>query len=251
MAVKVPGSAGLSFTKRPSAALPSGVITVPSFSVVSGPVAPHTLISSTPAQVAVWANQGAGANQWDDQSGNARHFTEATNPPTLNPTSINGHPAYEGDGVNDIFRGVAFVLAQPVWIWMVVRQDTWTLGDRITGFSSGATGPAIVTNGSSPTVAIFAGSTVGANANLTVGDAKFVMALFNGASSYLEIGATRTTGNAGANGITSAMAVFGGTTQFCDMSLAAYGIYGAEPTAGEITALKTWAADYYGAGVLT
>jgi hypothetical protein len=44
-----------------------------------------------------------GVSQWNDKSGNARHFSQSTtaNRPTVNATAINGKPAIVFDGTND------------------------------------------------------------------------------------------------------------------------------------------------------
>ena len=53
-------------------------------------------------------------SQWNDKSGNARHFSQATsgNQPATNITTINGKNAIDFDGVDDyLFRTSAFITA--------------------------------------------------------------------------------------------------------------------------------------------
>lgn len=50
------------------------------------------------------------ANEAKDHSGNGYNATEATNPPTINPTGINSGPAWDADGTNDVLVANAAIL---------------------------------------------------------------------------------------------------------------------------------------------
>lgn len=47
-------------------------------------------------------SDGNTITQWDDLSGNARHATEATNPPTYKTGIVNSLPVVRFDGINDV-----------------------------------------------------------------------------------------------------------------------------------------------------
>lgn len=55
------------------------------------------------ANAETFANNDA-ASPWSDRSGNARHFTEATNPPTFKTNIINGKPGIYFDGTEQLLR---------------------------------------------------------------------------------------------------------------------------------------------------
>lgn len=67
---------------------------------------------------------GAALSQWDDESGNARHVTQATgaNQPTYRTAVLNGKPVLRFDGSTD-YMDVAFTaLAQPNTIFLVAKS---------------------------------------------------------------------------------------------------------------------------------
>jgi len=55
------------------------------------------------ADASTITESGGAVSQWDDKSGNARHFSQgiAANRPTVNSTAINGKPVLIFDGIND------------------------------------------------------------------------------------------------------------------------------------------------------
>lgn len=87
--------------------------------------------------------------QWDDASGNARHATEATNPPTYKTAILNSLPVVRFDGVNDklTVAGITNNDATRTFFAVVkgtgsgVGQRFWTLGasDAALGTSNSAT----------------------------------------------------------------------------------------------------------------
>jgi len=68
---------------------------------------------------------GAGAvSQWDDQSGNAHHLTEATNRPTYSATSgANGLAGITFDGTNDKLSCTFTALSQPFHCFIVAKLN--------------------------------------------------------------------------------------------------------------------------------
>jgi hypothetical protein len=65
---------------------------------------------------------GVAVSQWNDQSGNARHLTQATGTkqPLFKTAIQNGYPAIRCDGTDD-FMKVAFTIAQPDTWFFVMR----------------------------------------------------------------------------------------------------------------------------------
>lgn len=138
---------------------------------------------------------GTAVSQWDDASGNGRHLKQSTGA---------AQPAKQADGSilfdgsSDFLKCDAFTLNQPYTVYVLFKQVTWTANDRI--FDGEATNSSILFQvGTTPSLSLFAGSTVAANTNLAVDTYGAVASVFNGASSAMQVNATTTTtGNAGA-----------------------------------------------------
>jgi len=64
-----------------------------------------------------------------DSSGNFRHMTGNT--PTLINDTLNGYPVMNFDGTSDVLRTSTFTLSQPLSIYIVLAQMTWTSGDYL------------------------------------------------------------------------------------------------------------------------
>lgn len=140
----------------------------------------------------------AGAvSQWTDQSGKGRHLLQATGA-SQPAKQTDGSILF--DGTDDFMQCNAFTLNQPMTVYLLARQVTWTSNDY---FFDGNTGASVLlfqkNGGASPTISIFAGTIVADNGNLAVGSYGAICAIFNGASSSLQVNNTaETTGNAGA-----------------------------------------------------
>ena len=63
---------------------------------------------------------------WGDKSGNGNHLLQGV--PTNAPLYSAGTVLFDGD---DMFMASTFTLAQPILIYMVMKQVTWTSGDVI------------------------------------------------------------------------------------------------------------------------
>ena len=113
------------------------------------------------------------------------------------PAQIVGSPSLLFDGTAHTMA-MATTLIQPETIYMVGRQVSWTSTEAIFDGAALASGELIQTT-ATPQLNITAGSSVAANTNLAVGTYGVITAVFNGASSSLQIdGNVATTGNAGA-----------------------------------------------------
>lgn len=138
---------------------------------------------------------GSGVSQWDDLSGNGRHLLQGTDA---------ARPALQADG-SVLFNGTshylkcsAFTLNQPTCVLFVGRQVSWTTSDTIIDGNAAISGRVFQT-GTTPQIAITAGSVVATNGNLSVGSLGVVGVIFNGANSLARVNNTiPTTGNAGA-----------------------------------------------------
>ena len=145
---------------------------------------------------------------WKDQSGNARHVTTQAGggAPILRTNQINGHSCIRSAGVQENLSA-AFVLAQPVTLFMVLKQIAWTAGRYIADGRGGDTMD-VAQLGSTPAVLMFAGSSACSNTGFTLGSYKIGCWKFNGASSHSRVNdAAAVTGNPGA-------ATTGGITLF-------------------------------------
>lgn len=138
-------------------------------------------------------DDGAGlCSNWSDQSGNGRDLKATL---TARPT-IQADKSLLFDGVANSMNTGAIAITNPQTIYMLMNQVTWTSNDCFLGASAGVM--QIQQAGSSPTIQLFGGSGVANNNNLTVGAFAVVAAVFNGASSSLQVNNTAaTTGSAG------------------------------------------------------
>lgn len=147
--------------------------------------------------VAGIASNGDVVSQWTDKSGNSRNAVQTTvgNKPLLQSTGgPNSTPSILFDGSNDNLS-VAYTQAQPNTKIAVYKIVSWALSDNVYG-----AGNTVVMNGSTPEIRISSsgGSQVAGNTNLAVGTYGIVTAIWNGASSSLQINnTTATTGNPG------------------------------------------------------
>jgi hypothetical protein len=111
------------------------------------------------------------------------------------------------DGSDDYYKQALYSLPQPVTLYAIMEQLSWTSGDYLIDGSASDTLALIQTN-STPQLNISAGSSVAANTGLATATKALVTIVSNGASSLLSINRLApTTGNAGAgvpNGTTLA-----------------------------------------------
>lgn len=142
---------------------------------------------------AVWYRYGVSVTtaSWSDQSGNGRTLT-FTNSPTVDANGVTFN------GTNQYGKTLSFTFSQPLTEYLLMKQITWTNADT---FCDGDTAASLLIQqgGASPFMNLYAGSGVASNGDLALGNFGVVAAVFNGASSSLQINnGTPTTGNPGA-----------------------------------------------------
>lgn len=140
-------------------------------------------------------SSGGFASQWDDYSGNTRHLVQATG--TNQPAYSAG--VFTFDGADNFMKVTGgFTFNQPVTIYFVGQQVSWTGNDTFFDGNSANTG-IIYQTGVTPTIVLYAGANAANTTNLAVATDGVVCAVFNGASSSLRINNNaKTTGNPGA-----------------------------------------------------
>ena len=166
---------------------------------------------------------GAGVSVWTDQSGNSNHLLQATD---TNRPAKQSDGSILFDGVDNYLKTVAFTLNQPTTVYFLGKQVTWTTSDKLIDGDSYQVA-AINQTGSSPGLRIIAGLEAAANDNLALDTYGVISAVFDGASSLLQIdNTTPTTGDAGtsnAGGITLGAA--GNNLQFAHTQIKEVVIY--------------------------
>jgi hypothetical protein len=134
-------------------------------------------------------------SSWADVLNSGNDIIQLT--PLKKPVWIQG-VGVRFDGINQFLEGV-FSLVQPTMIYIVFKQKTWTINDRIFDGNTLNSG-GLIQAPSSPTLRITAGAEVADNSNLPVDTFGIARVIFNEASSSLQIDETTvTTGNAGGN----------------------------------------------------
>lgn len=162
---------------------------------------------STLPNLAAWFRKGVGVteatglvSQWADQSGNSRHLTQATD---TNKPALQGDGSILFDGVDNSLVQSTFSYAQPETIYILAKQITWTANDRWFDSAVGGDRGIIQQFGTTPQIRIYAGAALGA-VSLTLDTYGIVCAVFNGASSVLQLNLTApVTGNAGTDNMGS------------------------------------------------
>lgn len=138
---------------------------------------------------------GGLVSQWSDQSGNNRHLLQATG---TNQPALQSDGSILFDGVDNFMQCNAFTLNQPETIYILCSQVSWTAGDCLCDGTTANSG--LIRQGASgANLQIFAGSLAAENSTNVVGTYQVLSAVYNGASSVLQVNnLTPTTGNPGA-----------------------------------------------------
>lgn len=124
------------------------------------------------------------------------------------------------DGAAYYLKANAFTWNQPEQIIAGVKQWTWSNNDSMSDGNS-TDGGRVYQTGTSPSFGVYAGSSVSANTNLSIGAFGVTTVTINGASSSSQVNNTATiTGNAGANNLGGfTLGASGGASLFANIQV--------------------------------
>jgi len=216
---------------------------------------PLTILGSALLQYSR-ADVGTAAS-WTDQTGNGRHYVQGTGSaqPTLNATGgPNSTPCFDLDGTDDFWQITGFALPDPTTtptlVFFVLKQNSWTGGDRIFGDSAGFR-HVLYTTGASPQMRITATVDGPVNGAAAIGAWVFGLAYFSDSTSdYLQLKATKVTGtNVASAAGTNRQLGCSGSASFGHFSIAEIGHVNRDLTGGELTQMQTYITARYGSGL--
>lgn len=211
------------------------------------------------ADVASSITIGTGVQQWSDLSGKGRHLIQNTtnNQPAYNSVTLNGKPTVTFDGTNDSLRAAAFSVAQPYQYFAVFRYEVVGAGTRIADARSGSGSRSGEFFDYFGNMGIFAGglltlSVVAADqTSFGIWDVEF-----NGSSSAIRLRKTykSTTGNSGTNGAAGLTLGANGnatSSEFSNVSIAEFLIYGRSLPVSEADKIRTYLGKKYNLSALS
>lgn len=143
-----------------------------------------------------------------DLTGNGHHFTDlsGTKPaPTFKINIHNGHPVVRFDGTDDILYTDAVTFSQPFTFGLFVRQSSQTAAFAFESYISGlSANPSISAQNLGTFCWGYYAGTTDISSSVTQ-DTNFhsIIVKFDGASSFIRVDGTETTGNGGAGGFSS------------------------------------------------
>lgn len=137
-------------------------------------------------------DSGGAVALWADASGNERHLVQDT---AANQPSLQSDGSILFDGVADYLKTAAFPLVQPETVYLLGEQVSWTNGDFLFDGVGEVQGGSVRQAGSSPAIGLHLFGTPfgGGNGNWPLGSSAAICAVFNGASSLLQIDETAPT----------------------------------------------------------
>lgn len=230
------------------------------FGVAPSAATPLTILGNTVLQ---WcrADQGitiaTGVSQWDDLSGNGRHYTQATGSaqPTWGATAgPNGTPAITGDGVDDNLRALdldrPFPGTTPTWMWIILKQVSWANTRRIYSNGNSSSTLCLVQTAPSPGLATYNAVSSAILSDLAVGAWGAVTTYFsNSTADYLQVndGAPATGVALGNNGPGTSFTIFSGNNSlYSNVAIAEFVVTDAMPTPAQVEYLRAYRMARYG-----
>lgn len=212
----------------------------------------------TPANLAnkvIWVKSDTGITaspvaSWADQSGQGNDLTQSdpTKRPTLVANQLNGYSAVVFDGISQTMRTLAFGLTQPVSIFMVAKQITWSSGGSLCDGTVDNSGRIFQYTGS-PRIDMYSGAFGPTTNNLAVNTFSLITSIFDGASSKLQINSlTESTGNPGNTSMLGfVLGSFAtGATAFCNLAVCEVIVMNAVATAEDRANIHLYVAARYG-----
>lgn len=193
---------------------------------------------------------GAKVTQWNDQSGNSNHLTQATEDkqPGFSASQLNGYPAIVFDGVDDVLDTAAFTLNQPETVFIIFKQTTWTDNDTIFDGLGGNSGR-LFQRTTTPNIGTYAGDFGPPSADLAVNTFGLITCILNGASSVLQVNnnAESTTGSVGSSNMGGfTLGDFGDGGAAANISVVEVIVMEAAASADERTSVKNYVSERYG-----
>lgn len=221
----------------------------------------HTLISSVTVLQSCESDVGitlaTGVSQWNDLTGNGKHYTQGTGTrqPLYNSINLGGFPVLSFDGVNSDVTGDLLVSTlvcpapgtTPTWIWGIIQIEASTGFDRLISPNTGATNALLVTANAGPNITTF-NTAANATANLAFNTwSRFEAYFSNSTNDYAAFGSSTVGGTNCGNTSTGTARVLGkqpsGTP--AKFSIAAIMYCNAKPTTAEIANLNANAQGKY------
>lgn len=199
-----------------------------------------------------WVNPGDGnaVAQWDDASGNSRHFTQtdATKQPLFRSSvaALNNRAAVHFDGTNDVMDGAFASMSQP-WSAFAVVNLTKTASSTVFDVGGGSTTRGLQTTSGSVWQLSY-GITVSTGMAATTGG-HVLYTVANGTSSFLDLNGTSSALlDAGTSAANSPRLGARGTGPFEPLGghIAFLGIKNSALSSTDLADLEAWASDYYG-----
>lgn len=125
---------------------------------------------------------GAGVSLWADQSGNGRDLKQTTD---TNRPALQTDGTILFDGADNFLKCDAFTMDQPETVYILFKQITWTGNDAVCDGNTNFT-MRIFQRTTTPQLGASAASALG-NVSLTLDTYGVVSAVFNGASSLIQL----------------------------------------------------------------
>ncbi|MFO0269254.1 MAG: hypothetical protein ACK53W_01755 [Gemmatimonadota bacterium] len=217
---------------------------------MTAPIAPNAIPS-----LAAWFKSdvgvtlATGVSAWADQSGAGRNLVQASGglQPSFASNVVASKPALTFDGADD-FLQVAFALAQPTAIYLVMRPNVLVAGDTYVDGAAAVQSMAIEHAQVTPNrLRINAGSNLTATPAMPVNTWGITTAFFDGVSSFIEtadnVGLSGNAGATAGGGITLGARQDG--TLAAGFSVAELVVFSAIPSTPNRAGLRAYFRDRY------
>ena len=213
--------------------------------------APQGAVIPIAGLVADWnadsLSAGALSTNWVDAVG-SKTLVPTASPVVSNATIISkSHNLITFDGTTQLCTNSTLTMAQPMDIWLVLKQVSWTGASNTILSGRGGSDLEFNQHTATPKIALFAGSAYTAdNAGLAVGSWGIAQVSANGASSKVVINnSTTSTGSPGAAGINAGFTLGALSTFFTNIAVSRLLFYDASNGSYSASAVYTALAALY------